>query len=81
MKTRGRIYDGIARARAGIASGITATFGRLLTGIASAASLTEATGLRKYLRVSPVEPQEIVWVRMEDVIEYTIESNADWKIT
>lgn len=69
MKTKAHIFEGIT---IGIA--------RLLSRISAAASATDETGLRKYLRVRPVEPQEIVWVRMEDTIEYTVESNTNWKI-
>lgn len=36
--------------------------------------------LRKYLRVFPIETQEIVWVRREDEVIYTIESNTQWNI-
>lgn len=69
MKTTAHIFNSIA-------GGV----GRLLSRIGAAAQATEATGLRKYLRVTPTEPQEIVWVRMEDTIEYTVESNVNWNI-
>lgn len=36
--------------------------------------------MRKYLRVFPIEPQSITWIRRGDVIDYTIESNTNWII-
>lgn len=36
--------------------------------------------MRKYLRVFPVETQQIVWVRREDEVIYTVESNTHWNI-
>lgn len=45
-----------------------------------AAKVIEESSIGKYLRVYPQEPQEVTWVRMEDSIEYTVESNTDWKI-
>lgn len=51
-------------------------------GITSAiAHITEQTNVRKkYLYVEPVAPQMVQWVRLEDVLTYTITSNTNWNI-
>lgn len=51
-------------------------------GITSASGYsTEQTNVRKkYLYVEPVEPQLVQWVRLEDVLTYTITSNTNWNI-
>lgn len=41
---------------------------------------TTATGIRRYLRVTPEEPQSVVWVVPGDVVQYSIESNTRWNI-
>lgn len=42
--------------------------------------MTEETNLMTYLRVSPVEPQQLVWLVPQVGIDYTIESNTNWNI-
>lgn len=44
------------------------------------ARITDIGGLRKFLRVWPSKPQEVTWLRMEDTIEYHVESNTQWRI-
>lgn len=46
----------------------------------AAARITDIGGLRKFLRVWPSKPQEVTWLRMEDTIEYHVESNTQWRI-
>lgn len=41
---------------------------------------TPRTGIRRFVNVTPVEPQTVMWVVPGDVIQYTIESNTQWKI-
>lgn len=71
MKATARLIIGIVRASAHFVSGIGASVGHA----------TDATGLRKFLRVCPQEPQEVTWVRFEDTVEYHVESNTNWNIT
>jgi len=42
--------------------------------------MTGETNLMTYLRVSPVEPQQLVWLVPQVGVNYTIESNTDWNI-
>ena len=43
---------------------------------------TDDVGLQHYLRVTPEEPQELVWLTPQVGIDYTIEAstNLNWKI-
>ena len=41
---------------------------------------TRETAIFKWLHVQPEQPQEIQWIRREDVIQYSIECNTKWKI-
>lgn len=44
------------------------------------AGLIRATGLAKFLRVTPVEPQQLVWIHEGMELEYNVESNTKWNI-
>ena len=81
MKAKARLITGSLRATAGIVGGIAATaYG--LPGIQSQASLTEQSGLRQFLTVTPTEPQQLVWLNPQTGIDYTIETSTGlhWKI-
>lgn len=69
------------KATARLISGIVRTAARYVSGIGTAAArATDLTGLRKFLRVWPQEPQEVTWVRFGDEVTYTVESNTEWNI-
>lgn len=48
--------------------------------IGTAARQTSRTGIRRFIRVMPAEPQTVMWVVPGDVVTYTIESNTNWNI-
>lgn len=79
MKATARLMTGSMRARAHVVGGI-AAIAYSLPGIQSQASLTEQSGLRHFLTVTPTEPQQLVWLNPQTGIDYTIESNTDWNI-
>lgn len=70
MKGKASVIGGTSLARAMLVDVATGT----------RASVVEGTGLRKHLRVTPEDAQVVTWVRMEDVVTYTVESNTNWKI-
>ena len=80
MKATARLITGSLRATAGIVSGIAAQAWAQPSGVSASGRMTEETSLKTYLRVSPVEPQQLVWLVPQVGIDYTIESNTDWNI-
>ena len=59
---------------------LTATAKDMAPSIGGEASRTRETAIFKWLRVAPEEPQEIRWIRREDVLTYDIECNTKWNI-
>ena len=80
MKATARLMTGSLRATAGIVGGIAAQAWAQPSGVSASGRMTEETNLMTYLRVSPVEPQQLVWLVPQVGIDYTIESNTDWNI-
>lgn len=80
MKAKARLITGSLRATAGIAGGIAAQAWAQPSGVSASGRITEETNLMTYLRVSPVEPQQLVWLVPQVGIDYTIESNKNWNI-
>lgn len=80
MKAKARLITGSLRATAGIVGGIAAQAWAQPSGVSASGRMTEETNLKTYLRVSPVEPQHLVWLVPQVGIDYTIESNTDWNI-
>ena len=80
MKAKARLITGSLRATAGIVGGIAAQAWAQPSGVSASGRMTEETSLNTYLRVSPVEPQHLVWLVPQVGIDYTIESNTDWNI-
>jgi len=80
MKAKARLITGSLRATAGIVGGIAAQAWAQPSGASASGRMTEETNLMTYLRVSPVEPQQLVWLVPQVGIDYTIESNTDWNI-
>lgn len=80
MKASARLITGSLRATAGIVGGIAAQAWAQPSGVSASGRMTEETNLMTYLRVSPVEPQQLVWLVPQVGIDYTIESNTDWNI-
>lgn len=80
MKATARLITGSLRATAGIVGGIAAQAWAQPSGVSASGRMTEETNLTTYLRVSPVEPQQLVWLVPQVGIDYTIESNTDWNI-
>jgi hypothetical protein len=71
MKAKARLITGSLRATAGIVGSIQ-----------SQASLTEQSGLRHFLTVTPTEPQQLVWLNPQTGIDYNINTSTGlhWKI-
>ena len=80
MKAKARLITGSLRATAGIVGGIAAQAWAQPSGVSASGRMTEETSLKTYLRVSPVEPQQLVWLVPQVGIDYIIESNTDWNI-
>ena len=80
MKATARLITGSLRATAGIVGGIAAQAWAQPSGVSASGRMTEEMGLKAYLRVSPVEPQQLVWLVPQVGIDYTIESNTYWNI-
>lgn len=80
MKAKARLITGSLRATAGIVGGIAAQAWAQPSGVSASGRMTEETNLKTYLRVSPIEPQQLVWLVPQVGIDYTIESNTDWNI-
>ena len=81
MKATARLMTGSVRAKAHVVCDIAATaYG--LPSIQSQASLTEQSGLRHFLTVTPTEPQQLVWLNPQTGIDYNIETSTGlhWKI-
>lgn len=80
MKAKARLITGSVKAKAHVIGDIAATaYG--LPGIQSQASLTEQSGLRHFLTVTPTEPQHLVWLNPQGIY-YNIETSTGlhWKI-
>jgi hypothetical protein len=71
MKAKARLITGSLRTTAGIVGSIQ-----------SRASMTEQSGLRHFLTVTPTEPQQLVWLNPQTGIDYNIETSTGlhWKI-
>jgi hypothetical protein len=80
MKATARLITGSLRATAGIVGGIAAQAWAQPSGVSASGRMTEETNLKTYLRVSPVDPQQLVWLVPQVGIDYTIESNKNWNI-
>lgn len=80
MKAKARLITGSLRATAGIVGGIAAQAWAQPSGVSVTARPTDGVSLLKYLRVTPVEPQNLVWLVPQVGIDYTIESNTNWNI-
>lgn len=80
MKATARLITGSLRATAGIVGGIAAQAWAQPSGVSASGRMTEETSLKTYLRVSPVEPQQLVWLVPQVGVDYTIESNTYWNI-
>lgn len=80
MKATARLITGSLRATAGIVGGIAAQAWAQPSGVSASGRMTEETNLKTYLRVTPVDSQQLVWLVPQVGIDYTIESNTDWNI-
>lgn len=54
----------------------------IIGNIPASANRTRETGLYHYLRVTPEQPQELVWLTPQVGIDYTINTSSglDWRI-
>lgn len=48
--------------------------------ISAYGSRTKRTGLMRYLSVTPIEPQQLVWLVPQYGVDYDIISNTNWNI-
>lgn len=81
MKTAARVITGSVRAKAGATDGGERMMasGQPL-GVGVTAGLTEGRGYYKPIRVSPEEPQMLMWLNPQYGIDYRIITNLDWQI-
>lgn len=68
------------KARARLITGGVCVSARGVPGIAARAMLTDKTGVSRYLRVTPTEPQILVWLVPQYGVDYQVASNTDWNI-
>jgi hypothetical protein len=82
MKAIARLITGSLRATAGIADGIAAQALAQPSGVSASGRMTEEANLMTYLRVSPVEPQKLVWLVPQVGIDYDIRTSKGlhWNI-
>ena len=80
MKGTARLITGSLRASAHVIGGIAASARAVPSGVSVSARQTDDVGLLKYLRVTPKDPQMLVWLVPQYGIDYTIESNTNWNI-
>ena len=80
MKASARLITGSLRAAAHVVDGIAVNAWAQPSGVSASGRMTGETNLMTYLRVSPVEPQQLVWLVPQVGVNYTIESNTDWNI-
>ena len=80
MRASGRLITGSVRASAHAVGGIAASAWEVPSGVSVSARQTDDVGPMKYLRVTPTEPQMLVWLVPQYGIDYTIESNTNWNI-
>ena len=50
------------------------------SGVGVSARTTDRSSILKYLRVTPTEPQTLIWLVPQYGVDYTIESNTNWNI-
>ena len=82
MKATARLITGSLRATAGIVGGIAVQAWAQPSGVSASGRMTEEPNLKTYLRVSPVEPQHLVWLVPQVGIDYDIRTSKGlhWNI-
>lgn len=82
MKAIAKVIRGSVRAQATTTGGLMAMAYALPTGIKSKAETTDQSDLHLYLDVSPVEPQQLVWLVPQYGIDYTVTATRglEWLI-
>lgn len=80
MKGSARLATGSLRASAHAVVGTAVRAWALPSGVSISARQTDAVGLIKYLRVTPTEPQTLIWLVPQYGVDYHVESNQDWII-
>lgn len=82
MKATARLITGSLRATAGIVGGMAAQAWAQPSGVSASGRMTEDTSIKTYLRVSPVEPQHLVWLVPQVGIDYDIRTSKGlhWNI-
>ena len=63
-----------------IGSSICARASSLPVGLQATAFPTDVSGVKKYLRVHPETPQQLIWLVPQYGLDYQIESNTNWNI-
>lgn len=82
MKAAACIIMSPVRGRATAICNVVAGAVTLRSGIRATAEVTEDVGIARYLRVTPEEPQWLVWLVPQVGIDYNIEAskNLKWNI-
>ena len=81
MKAIARVIRSSVRARAASANGVTAA-AYALPGIQMTAESMDQAGVRHFMTVVPVEPQQLIWLVPQVGVDYTIttSTNLKWRI-
>lgn len=81
LNAKGRLLTSPVRADGRLVGAITIrAVGRLVGAIKMAAHYTMHTNIRKEPPYLTVTPTEVQWIDVYNPVEYTIETNAEWKV-
>ena len=80
MRARGRLITGSVRASARIVEQLPVAAWAVPSGVGVSARATDRSGILRYLRVTPTEPQTLIWLVPQYGVDYHVESNQDWII-
>lgn len=80
MRGAGRLITGSVRASARIVGQSPVSAWAVPSGIGISARATDKSSIMRYLRVTPTEPQTLIWLVPQYGVDYHVESNQDWII-
>lgn len=82
MKAIAKVIRGSVSARATTTNRMLAAAYALPQGIQSKAETTDQTGLLRFMRVTPEDPQQLVWLVPQYGVDYTVTAsrNLEWQI-
>ena len=78
MKAKARVIRSSIKAAAHATRSLFAFAKSMPASVYAQASATDIIATKRYLEVTPTEPQTVMWVVPGNEIEYIISSNTDW---